>query len=683
MKRNRSRSRLGRPLVLAGAVALAACETSVDVTNQPIQEQPALMPITSCDQLETHIEDSAVLTMRTYLESMKRWNAYYATTRSSGGEESTTAESDSAGMASSAGNSGPGAYTQTNTQVRGVDEADFVKNDGTRIFVLSGGKLIINRSWPAQELQTTAVLDVEGWPQEMFLDEQDRVVIFSTVWSERADDPHKPQCLSLECGMYYANTTKVTVVDVSELTAPRVLNEVYVPGLYHQARRVGPAVRMVLRDHFRWPESIQWGLEGPAFLLPENIRSRLYDDLMARNERIIRDQTLSHWLPAARRVTPTGETVELGHECTEFTRSNATVNWGILTVATLNLDAPESGLHRSSVVAQPDEVYANTESLYVTNRHWWFFPEPGQRQHTYVHKFDITDPTRATYVASGGLDGFVVDQFSLDESNGFLRAAVTSFFADSDNRFTTTNRVTVLKQDGTRLVVAGQTDEVAPGERIFSARFLGNRGFLVTFRQVDPLFTVDLSDPAQPRIVGELKVPGVSTYIHPIDENHLLTIGMDISAETNRRNGMKLTIFDVTDFAQPRESFTHLLGDLSSWTEAAFEHKAFNYFPERKQLAIPLADWDFGSGWSTFDSKLVVLGVDVETGFTEKGSVRVSDLFERTGNSRWSFFWTPTVRRSVMADDMVYAISDAGIRVAHVDNLASPVATVSFPAPEE
>jgi hypothetical protein len=286
----------------------------------------------------------------------------------------------------------------------------------------------------------------------------------------------------------------------------------------------------------------------------------------------------------------------------------------------------------------------------------------------------------------------------MDEYQDFLRVATTisTRIPDAANPLNTwgtlefNNRVSVLGQDHKELKIVGRSEDIAKGERLQSSRFIGPKGFVVTFLQTDPLFTFDLSDPAHPTRVGELVVPGFSTYLHPLDDNHLLAIGelRDSSGSWTSR-ALKLSIFDVTDFAHPVETFTQVVGTSNGYSEAQWDHKAFNYFPERGLLAIPFWDYDANAYsdvdyWSSFVSDLRVFQVSATTGFVPKGSLSMNDVFQSfnyydpSNGARWTYYWTPSIRRSVMADNYVYAISDAGIRVADVDSLPAWIATTLF-----
>lgn len=691
------------PLGLTGM--LMACSND-PVQPAAIQDRLTLEAFASCDALESYIEDEAVRDMQLQLDCIKDggWCG--------GGilAPEATGAADSAGPSKS---SGPSAYTKTNTQVAGVDEADFMKNDGTRIFVLSGQKLRAVKSWPADQLSLQGGLTIEGYPTQMYLDEKNRVVVFSSVYTKydgvnEGGSSGGGGVADLACrggldgcGYYYGNTTKVTVVDVTDLTNLKVQSEVYLPGSYANSRRINSSVRMVLSDWFRYPSTVQyWPNSTDPNLYQDKARwNAAIDELKAKNEKLIRNQALAQWLPPVKRKLAGGKVVEVPYACSDFYRSNAPEHLGLVTVATLNLDTPDAPPSRSTVLGEVGEIYASTSALYIASPHWWWWPVPGQTDYTYLHKFDLSDPNRAAYVASGGVEGHIVDQFSMDEDKGYLRMATTlnRRVADTANppnrwgRTQTSNRISVLGENSGRLVTIGQSEEIAPGERIFSSRFVGDRGFVVTFRQVDPLFTFDLSQPSAPRRVGELKVPGFSTYIQPLDANHLLTVGVyqpDPSSggtvNWNERR-LQLSLFDVTDFKNPRQAFTQLVGTAYGWSDATYDHHAFNYFPERKLLAIPFSDYEVTTAdpWSRFTSEVRVFGIDTTSGITPRGAVSMKDVYVQGGAPEWYYWYTPWIRRSVMAsdagNDFVYAVSDAGIRSANLATPGTPLATVVFP----
>ncbi|WP_375768603.1 beta-propeller domain-containing protein [Archangium gephyra] len=684
----------GLALALLG---VAACGGENGIPkNQPVQLEARLEAFESCAALESYIEDSAVLDMRSTMERTKP--SYWKGRGGWFGGPLEVADGAGAPVPTSGGappaapGSGPNDHTGTNNQVEGVDEADFVKNDGTRIFVLSGQKLYAHRSWPAESLRVESSLTLEGWPRQMFL-HGDKVVVFSTVadasGGSSGGSGGMADCAALgPCGYGGASFTKMTTVDVSDLAAPRVTDELYLPGGYHDARLAGSAARLVMRDAFRWPSGMRWWPDYTQELWNDQGRlEKELDRLMAENERLIRASSLTQWLPEGRHKRADGTVETFGYDCRDFHKTNAPTRLGLVTVASLDLEARTfQPPGRVSLVTEPGEVYATASALYLATPHWWWWPEAGQTDHTYVHKIDLSQPHSASYAASATVQGHLLNQFSMDEHEGVLRVATTisSRVAEPGNewgRTETTNRLFTYAQRGARLELLGQSEELAKGERIYSARFVGKKGYVVTFRQVDPLFTFDLSDPAHPRKVGELKVPGFSSYIHPVGDTHLLTVGMQVPENGDwRGRAIKLSLFDVSDLANPRETFTQQVGTAYSWSESLYDHKAFTYFPAKGLLAIPFMDWSWESPnyWDSFVSELRVFRVDLAAGFTPVGAISMRDAYQVINSHQWSWVYMPYVRRSVMADDYVYAVTDAGVRVAHVGNLAQPLATSRF-----
>lgn len=679
------------------------CSKGSEIPEPPgVSQRAGLQAFTgqnACTDLEQYLEDTAVLQMRTQLEAQRDgvpgwgwWGGW--------GWGPEAFDANGGPQASAGGTAPPKAaptdFTTTNNQVAGVDEADFVKNDGTRIFVLSGEKLHAVKSWPADQTQVLGTLKIEGWPQELFLDGTDKAVVFSSIYQwYPLSNTQGVACDAMSCGYYYANTVKVTVVDVSNMAQLRVLKETYLPGHYNSARKIGSSVRLVLSDDFNFPAGFKWSPDWVPGLWEDKGKLRAaYDRIIDENERLIRAQTLAEWVPAAK-VKQNGQTLVVPHACSDFSRVNAPTRLGTVSVVTLNL--ANSGIARTSIIAEPGEIYASQNNLYVATRHWWWWPAPGQKDTTYVHKFDISHPDRAVYAASGTVDGHIVDQFSMDEAaSGHFRVVTTinQRVPDLTNptnwwgTMETWNRLTVLGENNGLLTVTSQSEDLAKGERVMSSRIVGDKGFVVTYRQVDPLFTFDLSNPNLVVKKGELKIPGFSTYMHPMGPNHLLTIGTYMPEPVNgqpvdwQARALQLAIFDVSDLANPRQTHVQLVGTAYGWSEAQSEHKAFNYFPAKKLLAIPFADWNSSSGgdeyWSSFTSDLRVFEVDPVTGFTPKGAIGMRDLYQVQRYYNWSYYWTPNVRRSVMADEFVYAISDAGIRVANLANLSVPLATANL-----
>ena len=672
---------------------LMSCSTDNDLPS--IQSAVGLRSFESCDELETFIEDGLVQEMRNRLDP--DLNGYYG-----GGFDDVAVFAETGSVQASDAaprTSAPNSYTKTNDQVAGVNEADFVKTDGSHIYVLSGGKLHVTKSWPAEEMTKLAELKLDGQPREMFLEEEaNRLTIISGIFgtydrqpTSSSDDIAVPEP-AIDCGFEGCGRpisgTRVDVIDISDKSAPNITRTYEFPGQYRNARRIDDVVRIVLVDEARWPVNLRWyPEESDTFLGFDIFSGSRYKRLMSENEDIIRSQDLNAWLPKATTKDANGNNDEYAIDCAQISAPNASTLNGLTNVVTLNL-ANES-VSQASIIARADEIYASESSLYFTSRHYWWWSTPEQQDWTYIFRLDTTENDRASFAAAGGVEGHLLNQFSMDEHEDHLRVATTLTKlpdeGDENSWATSTNRITVLDNNMNEV---GRTQDVADGERIYSARFSGDRGYIVTFREVDPLFTVDLKDPTDPKIIGELKVPGFSTYIHPLGENHLITIGIhqpepdaDGRVAWDERS-IKLSMFDVTDFANPTEIFTRKLGSASASSEALYEHKAFNFFEEKGLLAVPFADyysdWSGNNYWSSFRSEIRVFSVDTVQGFTPKGSLSMSDIYETQNNRNWSSYWTPWVKRSVIADEFVYAISDAGIKTAHVDALGTTTASVLF-----
>jgi Beta propeller domain len=603
----------------------------------------------------------------------------------------------------------PASYTTTNTHVAGVDEADFMKNDGTRIFTLSGNSLNVVKSWPPQELSFVSSLPIEGWPTSMFLD-GDTAAVISSVWSMPSEAaapivcapcPLGSACIAMYPSCGGAPITKVTIVDVSDSTAVRVTAEQYLPGWAVSSRRVGSSVRLVLSENVQWPAGVKWWVDwNPSFATDHDALVAAYDALEDANEKIIRATAAQSFFPAGKRKRQDGSLVDLTYACTDFYVSNGPERPGLLTVATVDMRDPSASAQRTSIFGEAGVVYATAEHLYVATPHWWWWDAPDQESFTYIHEFDITDPVRTTYVASGGVAGTLGNEFALDEADGYLRVATTTsrlLRQDSNRGWTVKagNHVAVLAPRSDQLATIGDTGDLVANEGIRAVRFVGNRGFVVTFRGIDPLVTIDLMDPGHPRKVAELTIPGFSSYLQPIDENHLLAIGTDLPAPDPvtgatdwSRRAMQLSIFDVSDLEHPARTAQLLVGTMNGSSEAAYDHHAFNWYAQRNLLAIPFSDWlQPGTSTNWFDqfvSDVRIFHVDASTGISPAGSLGMRDVYIEYGSGNWTYRYVPWVRRSVLATDVagadyVYAVSDAGIRVANLADLTNPLATVPFP----
>jgi uncharacterized secreted protein with C-terminal beta-propeller domain len=667
-------------LAMVALGALAACAKSQAPVLPPstaVDESPVLRAATSCSALETAIEDSLVLQMKSEVEQIRQgWGGWVLP---AGGVATTTVNTPTAAA-------GPSSYTTTNSQVAGVTEADFVQNDGTRIAALADGKLHLVSSWPAETMSEVASLAIEGWPRELFLSGS-QVIVFSTIYTPRPIEGLHPICVGPPvglaavavpafCAYSAADMTKVTTVDVSTLSAPKVTAQIYLPGSYLASRLIGNRVRLVMNDDLLFPDGVQLYPDLTNATTTAE-RNAAFDALEAKNEALIRGRSLDDWLRKGSVTRSDGTTVPLPYTCSDFAIGTAPVRPGLLTIATVDLSL-DALVSRTTVLAQADVVYASTSTLYAAASHFWVWPAVGQSDATYLHAFDLTDPDHSAYLGSGTVEGLVNDQYQIDEYHGAVRVASTLQTRVADTtipwgRLAISNEVTALQLSGGALKTIGKTGPFGDGERLFGTRFVGPRGFAITARQVDPLFTFDLSDPTQPKKVGELSIPGYIAYLHPIDDTHLLGVGRELASPTGPMQ-VKVQLLDVTDLTAPKSVSTVVVGQGYSWSDSLWDPKAFTWYAAGSMLAIPFADF----APMDFVSDLRLFKVDPTAGITPSGALPFADVYQTVTGPGWSFAWSPYVRRGILADAYVYGVSDAGIRSAKVADLPAWLTTVTF-----
>lgn len=310
------------------------------------------------------------------------------------------------------------------------------------------------------------------------------------------------------------------------------------------------------------------------------------------------------------------------------------------------------------------DIFVSLNNIYLTcsGRGWW--PEK-----TIIHKISVAGRA-IEYKCQGEVPGRVLNQFSMDEYQGYFRIATTT-------RWPRVNHVYILGED---LSIVGRLENLAPGERIYSARFIGTRAYLVTFKQVDPLFVLDLSDPTNPRVLGELKIPGYSDYLHPYDETHIIGIGKDTidAGSFAWMQGVKLSLFDVSDPENPREISKYMIGDRGTeWGDsyALSDHRAFLFSRERNLLVVPIelaeressdtSPWTYGIHvWQG----AYVFNISLEEGFVLKGRITHSEA----GFKDWGYNSDPryNVRRSLYIDNVLYTISGGLVKMNNLVDLS-------------
>jgi uncharacterized secreted protein with C-terminal beta-propeller domain len=302
----------------------------------------------------------------------------------------------------------------------------------------------------------------------------------------------------------------------------------------------------------------------------------------------------------------------------------------------------------------------------------WTEEDIGAGLTTYVHKFSLASEEKAQYIASGEVRGRVRSQWSLSEWEGDLRLATTD--QTSWDSATSENFVSVLRQTGDELLEIGQVGGLGKGEEIQGVRFIAGVGYVVTFRQTDPLYTIDLHDPTKPVAIGELKIPGYSAYLHPVGEDLLLGVGFD-GTEEGTLLGLQLSLFDVSDLKAPKRIHTAALGEAFGWSEAIFDHKAFLYWGKSKLALLPIESYSWDEVNMVDNSFSGALGYTVDA---QAGILPVGEITHAVAQPNPDeYYWTPPIRRSMVIEDRVLTLSDNGLKASNLGDL-SEAAWIEF-----
>lgn len=562
-------------------------------------------------------------------------------------------------------------YSTTNIQEEGVDESDIIKNNGEYIYMLSGDSIHVLKATPPESMAEVAVIAVEPGGASMYLRDNKLIVLSQTYaywhggWG--MDDgvavdaaASTSTAIAIGPGVPWQDrsTAAVAILDVTDPANPAPVKVFRFEGSVVSSRLIEGKLHLVL--------SAQPAL--PANLTPAALEA----------------MTIEEWVPDVQVVSSDGSAVEgdvVGWE--GALRPETPNGYAMTVVATIDVDNPDAELKTTAVTANVGTIYASTEALYLTDTQY-SWDQSASYTNTMLHKLAFTQDG-TDYVASGLVPGRPLSQYSMGEHEGYLRIATTNeeFTAQTAD---ISSGVYVLGVNGAALEIVGEVEGIAPGEQIYAARFMGDRGFLVTFKRIDPLFTMDLSDPANPAVVGELKVPGYSDHIQFLDDNHLLTIGRETedSGSFAWVQGVLLTIFDITDMANPKvleigDTPARVeIGGRGTYSEANSDPKAFNYFAAKDALAFPIDLYDGDTTGAEYGQHsftgLYVYRVTVENGFEFLG--RIASTEGATQNGCYQGYYGRT--RGVFIGDYVYSVTESGAKAALLDSVSTVAGNVTF-----
>ena len=538
-------------------------------------------------------------------------------------------------------------YSETNTQVQGVDEADIVKTNGDYIYYLSNNTLkIINNKSEKLELEKEIDFklkndnDIYQRPRELYLSD-DYIIVIATSSMSRPIIVENDMVTTYGFyrGFYDTTSTKVMIYDINNYDLVR---EIETEGSYCSSRKVDDDIYVISNKYVYFYNDIN----------PEDVVPLFKDTCVENGETKEVDITSIKCFPD----------IEDDDECS------------YMMITSFSLDNISEKANVETFIGTGEEIYCSKENLYVTKSSypgWLRYDNTNGK--TKIRKFAIYNG-KIKYVAEGEVKGTLLNQFSMDEYDGNFRITTTK--ESSWNSDTSENNLYVLNKD---LKVIGKLEGLAKGERIYSTRFMGDKCYVVTYKTVDPLFVIDLSEPTNPEVLGELKIPGYSSYLHPFGENYLIGFGED-SIEKIVKNydgtervtaystGLKLAIFDVSDYNNPKELDSVKIGGRGSYSELLYNHKSLLFKQDEGLFAFPVRLYDENAG--TYENGVplygdldfcgaVIFNIDTEKGITLLGKVSNENTENPYSN----------IERIIYIGDKLYTISSNMIKVLDMDTM--------------
>lgn len=612
--------------------------------------------------------------------------------------ESSESVAVSAPQAEFKGSDGGVDYSTTNVQVENVDEPDYLKNDGKYVYIVSRNTLSIIDAYPAEDakLILKIALDIESqYIQNMFLNE-DRLVIF---YNGQSDEEIIPQFDFIPRPSYNP-VTHALIVDVSDKENPTILKDYSIDGHFRDARMIGDYAYFVTNNHInhQYPRLPVIMEDSVRIMTPDafyfdnveefsNFNTLTAIDIFGdtiNSETFLMGYSGSFYVSENNFYLTYQQNMPFGY----YENSSRDRFYDVIVPLLPNDIQDEiksiqndSSLNSSEQWVKISELMQNSynemdkadkEELFekireALNEYDAKIQEENRK--TIIHKISI-DEDKIEYVAKGVVPGRLLNQFSMDESGDRFRVATTIEYYIQHEGTIRSNAVYVLDE---QLNIVGELEDIAPDESIFSSRFMGDRLYLVTFEQIDPFFVIDLSTDT-PKILGELKIPGFSNYLHPYDEDHVIGIGRDTKLNDNDRVqqlGVKIALFNVADVSNPKVLDDYVIGDGSTQSESLHNHKAFFFDKTRNVLSIPISA-DVESLDDVTSSKMFapdynrwsgfyIFHLDKTDGIESKGTITHSD-------SDWRYYGMNNAR-TFYIDDVLYTASQGYLKMNSFENL--------------
>lgn len=542
-----------------------------------------------------------------------------------------TMESAEESADSSANKSASADVSETNIQVQGVDESDFVKTNGKYIYQVVDGKVNIIETNDGKNMK---LLDPITFPStftpfQLFLHEDKLLVIGHSYEEMKREDVSSKVAESL---IAPSESTKAIVFDVRSPKKPIEERTLSIEGHIVSSRKIDNKIYLVTNQH-------------PQYWLMQE-----YEDADLRPK--YSDSTVSE------------DKLAIDYDEIQYFPDSNEPNY--ILIAAFDLEKPEQEATITTYLGGGNEMYMSKENLYLAVQNWptreMLEDKVVEPLSTNIYKFSIDD-LDVRFHSSTEVEGRILNQFSMDEHEGYFRVATTKGMVWDEER-PSSNNLFIYDEN---LKEVSSLKDLARGERIYSARFMGEKIYIVTFKETDPLFVIDASEPLNPKVLGELKIPGFSNYLHPLDENHLIGFGHDTKVVPSKDSkeplilteGVKLSLFDITDMKNPKEMFTEIIGGRGTYSPLNYDHKALLYHPEKKLFAFPINVYQSVKG-DDFDQKFefqgaYVYNVDLDNGFSLKKKIS-----HMKGNEPYEE-WENEISRLLYIGDKLFALSNSKI----------------------
>jgi uncharacterized secreted protein with C-terminal beta-propeller domain len=605
-------------------------------------------------------------------------------------------------------------FSETNIQVEGVDEPDIVKTDGKYLYIVSGYKVYIIKAWPSEDAIVVSNISVDFSISAIFINEN-RLVIFGTSYEYYYDiiyeEDYENTCFPSH--WYSTSNTYIKIYDIENKEKPEIKRDIVVGGNFYNARMIDDHIYIITTQN---SYHIQPCFENNKTIIPlisinGEVKEVPLSDILCIDIPNY-GYSLTH-VVSVNLKNDSEEVVDkiftLGNSQTMYvSRDNIFITYQI---SRSDYFIKQQIIDEVVFPILPNSIKENIRAArtfdlsdynkgqivdWILDSFYLSLDEQQRNEikaeiemhmhRTVIHKISVENG-KIDYICNGTVPGYILNQFSMDEHNGFLRIA-TQIQGYWYIEFQKTTNVYILDGD---LKLVGKVEGIAPGENLHSARFLGDKAYLVTFKKIDPFFTLDLSDPYNPRILGELKIPGYSDYLHPYDENHIIGIGKDTVEPQEEYSwtrdfawyqGLKIALFDVSDFENPKEVAKIIIGDRGTDSSILWDHKAFLFDREKQLLVLPVSLYEIadeikkqnngytGSTYGEFKIQgAFVYSLSLEDGFEFRGTITHMDENDYPDNYYWYWDSSSHVTRSLYIEDVLYTISNDMVKLNSLDDL--------------